>query len=52
MSGVRVEVDTATRVAVVTLDAPERRNALTLPLVDEITTAFDRLEADDGVGAV
>lgn len=52
MSGVRVDVDPESRVAVVTLDEPERRNALTLPLVDEITAAFDRLEADDGVGAV
>lgn len=52
MSGVRVDVDTESRVAVVTLDEPERRNALTLPMVDEITAAFDRLEADEVVGAV
>ena len=52
MSGVRVDVDPESRVAVVTLDEPERRNALTLPLVDEITGAFDRLEADEHVGAV
>ncbi|CAN5220974.1 enoyl-CoA hydratase [soil metagenome] len=40
------------RVAVVTLDDPERRNALTLGMVDEIVATFDRLEADTGVGAV
>jgi enoyl-CoA hydratase len=39
-------------VAVLTLDDPERRNALNLDLVGEIVAAFDRLEADDGVGAV
>jgi enoyl-CoA hydratase len=39
-------------VAVLTLDEPERRNALNLPLVDEIIAAFDELEADDAVGAV
>lgn len=39
-------------VAVITLDAPQRRNALTLELGDEITTAFDQLEEDDDVGAV
>jgi enoyl-CoA hydratase len=52
VSGILVDVDPATRVAVVTLDEPHRRNALTLPIVDEITTAFDRLEANDSVGAV
>lgn len=39
-------------VAVVTLDAPERRNALTLDLGDEITATFDQLEQDTDVGAV
>lgn len=39
-------------VAVVTLNAPDRRNALTLSLVDEIETTFDALEADEGVHAV
>lgn len=39
-------------VATVTLDAPGRRNALTLGLVDEIVAAFDRVEADEAVGAV
>jgi enoyl-CoA hydratase len=39
-------------VAVVTLDAPARRNALTLGLVDEIGAAFDAIESDPDVGAV
>ena len=47
-----VDVRTEERVAVVTLNDPERRNALNTELVGEIVDAFDRLEADDGVGAV
>jgi enoyl-CoA hydratase len=39
-------------VAVLTLDEPERRNALNLALVDEIISAFDMLEVDETVGAV
>jgi enoyl-CoA hydratase len=39
-------------VATVTLDAPERRNALTIEMVDEIVAALDRLEADGGVRAL
>jgi enoyl-CoA hydratase len=39
-------------VAVVTLDDPDRRNALNLEMVDEITATFDGLEADPTVGAV
>jgi enoyl-CoA hydratase len=50
LSLLRVDVDQ--RVAVVTLDDPDRRNVLSLDLVDEIVTAFDRLEDDADVGAV
>ena len=39
-------------VAIVTLNDPERRNALNLDMVDEIVETFDRLEADTSVGAV
>jgi enoyl-CoA hydratase len=39
-------------VAVLTLDEPSRRNALSLPLVAEIVAAMDALEADPGVGAL
>lgn len=40
------------RVAVVTLDDPDRRNALNLALCAELAATMDRLEADDDVGAV
>lgn len=40
------------RVAVVALNDPDRRNALTQPMVDEIVASFDELEGDEGVGAV
>jgi enoyl-CoA hydratase len=40
------------RVAVLTLDDPERRNALTAALVDEIVAAVDAADADEGVGAL
>ena len=50
MSQVRSEITDG--VAVVTLDDPERRNALNLEMVDEIVATFDRLEADERVGAV
>jgi enoyl-CoA hydratase len=50
MTLVRSEV--ADGVAVVTLDDPERRNALNLEMVDEIVATFDQLEADESVGAV
>jgi enoyl-CoA hydratase len=39
-------------VAVVTLDAPDRRNALTLGMVEEIEDALDAVEADPNVGAL
>ena len=38
-------------VAVVTLDDPERRNALSDSMVAELVAGFDRLEADPSVGA-
>lgn len=47
-----VQVDQRERVAIVTLQDPDRRNALNAAMVEEIVAAFDRLEADDGVGAV
>lgn len=40
------------RVAVVTLDDPARRNALSADLVGRLSATFDDLEADDAVGAV
>ncbi len=50
MSLVRTEVDGG--VGLVTLDDPNRRNALSLEMVDEIVAAFDSLEADASIGAV
>ncbi len=47
-----VHVDIADRVATLTLDDPERRNALTLPMVDDIVAAMDQIESDEGVGAI
>jgi enoyl-CoA hydratase len=50
MSLVRTEI--ANRVATVLLADPERRNALTLPMVTELVDALDALEADPSVGAL
>ena len=47
-----VLTEIADGVAVVTLDAPDRRNALTLPMVDEIAAAVDAIEADPEVRAI
>ena len=46
----RVDVDEG--VAVVTLDDPDRRNALSAPMVEAIVAAFDDLDGRDDVGAV
>ncbi len=40
------------RVAILTLDDPERRNALTASLVTAIVDAMDEIDADPAVGAV
>lgn len=40
------------RVAVVTLDDPERRNALSRDLCAELADTMDRIEGDDSVGAM
>ena len=47
-----LRVERRDAVAVLTLDDPERRNALTPDLVDAIVAAIAECEADDGVGAV
>jgi enoyl-CoA hydratase len=47
-----VRVDIEDRVATVTLDELDKRNAISVAMVDGITEAFDALEADEGVGAV
>jgi enoyl-CoA hydratase len=48
----QVLVERRDRVAVVTLNAPERRNALDLTLNAELIATMDALERDPGVGAV
>lgn len=50
MSLVRTEISDG--VALVTLDDPDRRNALGGPLGDDLVAAIDAIEADEAVGAV
>jgi enoyl-CoA hydratase len=50
MPEIRVEQDGP--VAVLTLDAPDRRNALTAAMAHELQDACDRIDADPSVGAV
>ncbi len=50
MSLVRTDIQDG--VATVTLSDPDRRNALTMPMVTEIVDTFDALEDDPAVGAV
>jgi enoyl-CoA hydratase len=47
-----LHVEYVDRVAVLTLDDPERRNAMTAPLVAEIVAAMDSINADPEVGAI
>lgn len=47
-----IRTDISAGVATVTLTDPERRNALTLPMVTEVIDTFDALEDDPAVGAV
>lgn len=47
-----LRLETRDRVALVTLDDPERRNALSLAMVEEILTTLERIEGDPGIGAV
>jgi enoyl-CoA hydratase len=47
-----VELAFADRVATLTLNNPQERNTMTAPMVDEIVAAVERIEADDGVGAL
>lgn len=47
-----VHSDVTDGVATITLDDPDRRNALSLDMVEAIGAAFDAAEADENVGAV
>lgn len=48
----RYALDADTGVATLTLDRPERYNALTFEVYDELKVAFDRLDTEPGVRAV
>jgi enoyl-CoA hydratase len=47
-----LHVERRGRVGILTLDDPERRNALSAELVVQITDAVSELEADDAIGAL
>ncbi len=47
-----VLVSVAQGVATLTLNNPEARNTLTAPMVDDIVSAMDRIEADRSIGAI
>ena len=47
-----IQYHVAEGVAVITLDAPDRRNALSIPMSRELTDAALTAETDQGVGAV
>jgi enoyl-CoA hydratase len=47
-----VHTEVADGVTTITLDDPDRRNALSLDMVQAISAAFDAAEADESVGAV
>ena len=47
-----LRVERRDRVGLLTLDDPDRRNALSLPMVEEIVAAMESLEADAAVGAL
>lgn len=47
-----IDVERRDRVTVLTLNDPQRRNALNLDLCEELVAAVDAAEADDGVGAL
>ena len=52
MSGIQTSIDDHTRVATVALCEPERRNAISHEMADQVREAFGALEADERVGAV
>jgi enoyl-CoA hydratase len=47
-----VELAVSNRVATLTLNNPDERNTMTAPMVEQIVAAVERVEADDGVGAL
>jgi enoyl-CoA hydratase len=47
-----VQLDRRDGVATITLDDPTRRNAITLPMCDELDAVLDEVEADPAIGAL
>src|SRR5919109_3719785 len=47
-----VELEVADGIAVITLNAPERRNAFVPPMVHDMLAICDEVDADSSVGAV
>lgn len=47
-----VQLDRHDGVATITLDDPARRNAITLPMCDELDALLDEIEADPSIGAI
>lgn len=47
-----IRLETRGRVGLITLDRPAKLNALSDAMMDELGTAIDRLEADDGIGCI
>jgi len=48
----RYELDPATAVATITLDRPDRLNALTFEVYEELRATFDALDSEPGVRAI
>lgn len=52
MSDDEVLVETEGRVAIVTINRPQRRNAMTRPVITALQEGIRDLDADDGIGAI
>src|SRR3954453_13601605 len=52
MPGDEITLERDGGVAVLTLNAPARRNALTVAMAQELVEACEAIDADEGVGAV
>ena len=52
MSNEHILIEIRSRVGLITLNRPEALNALSLDLRDELAAGIDKLEADEGVGAL
>ena len=52
MAASEIELERRDGVALLTLNAPERRNALTVPMAEALIAACEEIDADASVGAV